>query len=282
MAITAQMVKELRTATGAGMSDCKKALDENGGDFGASVDYLRKKGAASAAKRSDREANEGIVIVKSSNDNKNAVLVEITSETDFVAKNQDFINYANLVADTLLESGVETKDELLNIKVGDDSIEDIHNGILSKFSEKIDINRIVVEKSEGYIESYIHGGSKLGVLLNVTAPVSGDAQAMVRDIAMQIAAMNPSFVNRSEVTSELLDKEKEIYTQQAIEEGKKPEIAERVASGRIEKYYKENVLLEQIFVKDSKKTISDFLKDISTLAGAEVGVNSFVRINIGE
>lgn len=279
MTITPQMVKELRESTGAGMADCKKALEETQGNFDEAVEFLRKKGAASAAKRSDREANEGIVQTLSNANHTKAILVEITCETDFVAKNAEYISYVDTVAKTLLNSTATTREELLNLKVGNETIQDLHNGILAKFSEKIDIKRVVVYETAGYIESYIHGGAKLGVLLDIsTNNLNDTAKQYVKDIAMQIAAMKPIAVDRNGVDSTTLEKEKEIYIEQAIQEGKKADIAEKVALGRVEKFYKESCLIEQVFVKDSKKTISDLMKEI----GSDVKINRFERIAIGE
>ena len=278
MAISAQQVKKLRDATGAGMADCKKALEESNNDFDLAVEFLRKKGAASAAKRADKETNEGLVVARTSEDGKKAVLVEITCETDFVAKNEEFVNYANTVAETLLSSSVTTVDELKALTAGGETIENLHNDILAKFSEKIDINRISIIETDGYVESYIHGGSKLGVLVEVSESVDGDNKELVKDIAMQVAAMRPSFVTRDEVTQDILDKEKEIFIEQAIEEGKTREIAEKVAMGRVNKYYKENCLVEQVYVKDSKQTITDVLKGISDT----ITVKQFIRLSIGE
>lgn len=283
MKITPQMVKELREGTGAGMADCKKALEETQGNFEEAVEYLRKKGAASAAKRADKEANEGLIMTVSNNNNTKTALVVVTCETDFVAKNQEFVDYVTTVATTLLNNSVNSIDELLNLKVGNDSIQDLHNSILAKFSEKIDIANIEVYETTGYVESYIHGGSKLGVLLELSsAKLNDGAKQLVKDIAMQIAAMQPVAVDRSGVSTETLDKEVEIYKEQAILEGKKPEIAERVALGKVEKFYKENCLVEQVFVKDSKKTVSDVLAEISKEIGEEVKINRFARIAIGE
>lgn len=283
MKITPQMVKELREGTGAGMADCKKALEETQGNFEEAVEYLRKKGAASAAKRADKEANEGLIMTVSNNNNTKTALVVVTCETDFVAKNQEFVDYVTTVATTLLNNSVNSIDELLNLKVGNDSIQDLHNSILAKFSEKIDIANIEVYETTGYVESYIHGGSKLGVLLELSsAKLNDGAKQLVKDIAMQIAAMQPVAVDRSGVSTETLDKEVEIYKEQAILEGKKPEIAERVALGKVEKFYKENCLIEQVFVKDSKKTVSDVLAEISKEIGEEVKINRFARIAIGE
>ena len=283
MQITPQMVKELRESTGAGMADCKKALEETQGNFDEAVEYLRKKGAASAAKRADKEANEGLVVTATNDNNTKAALIEVTCETDFVAKNQEYVDYVNSLANALLTTNITSKEDLLNHKIGNDTIQDLHNSILAKFSEKIDINRIVVYESTGYIVSYIHGGSKLAVLLDVSSNKLNDAaKQSVKDIAMQIAAMQPVSVDRSGVTAETLEKEKEIYKEQAIQEGKKPEIAEKVALGRVEKFYKENCLIEQVFVKDSKKSVSDVLAEISKETGEDLKINRFARIAIGE
>lgn len=283
MTITPKMVKELRETTGAGMADCKKALTETNGDFEAAIEYLRKKGAASAAKRSDRDANEGLVVAKISDDSKTAVLTEITCETDFVAKNADFVEYADTVGSTFLNSSTNDVAGLKAEKVGDVTIEDLHNGILAKFSEKIDINRVSKIASEGYVQSYIHGGSKLGVLLEVsTSNLNDNDKNTVKDIAMQIAAMRPISVDRNGIPADVLAKEIEIYKEQAVQEGKPADIAERIANGRIEKFYKENTLLEQVFVKDSKKTIKDLLAEISKNSGEEVSIKQFIRLSIGE
>lgn len=283
MKISPQMVKELRESTGAGMADCKKALEETQGNFEEAIEFLRKKGAASAAKRADKEANEGLVLTASNSNNTKASLVEVTCETDFVAKNQEYIDYVNSLANALLNNNITSKEDLLNHKIGNDSVQDLHNGILAKFSEKIDINRIEVYESTGYIESYIHGGSKLAVLLDVSSGnLNDNAKQLVKDIAMQIAAMKPVSVDRNGVDNSILEKEKEIYKEQAIQEGKNPDIAEKVAMGRVEKFYKENCLVEQVFVKDSKKTILDILNDISKEIGEDFKINRFTRIAIGE
>lgn len=281
--ITPKQVKELREKTGAGMADCKKALVESDGDMKKAIEFLREKGAASAAKRADKAANEGLVIAKTNNGGKNAVIVELNCETDFVAKNQEFVDYVNKIADTLLNEKIENVDTLMKAKVGDDTIEGLHNEILAKFSEKIEIRRFTQLETNGYIESYNHAGNRLGVLIEVNSDkISEDGKSMVRDIAMQIAAMNPGFVNRNEVDSETLEKEKALYYKQAIEQGKKEDIANRIATGRLEKFYSENCLIEQVFVKDSKKTIKDVLKQISDDAGDTVDIVKFYRYSLGE
>lgn len=281
--ITPQLVKELREKTGAGMGDCKKALVESDGVMEDAIEILRKKGAASAAKRADRAANEGTICAVTTDDGRAAAIVEVNSETDFVAINEQFVNYARNVADTILANDFNSIDELLQAKSGDDTIQGLHNEILAKFSEKIEIGRFYKIISDGFIAAYIHAGNKLGVLVEVSEnKLSDNAKIMVRDIAMQIAAMNPSFVDRSEVASELLEKEKEIYLQQAVDSGKPVDIAERIASGKLEKYYSENCLLEQSFVKDGNLTVGDVVNNISNDFGSDVKVVKFVRYYLGE
>lgn len=281
--ITALMVKDLRNKTGAGMADCKQALTENDGDMDKAVDFLRKKGAASAAKRADRSTNEGRVVIKMNGDNSVLGLTAITCETDFVALNQDFIDFTEIVADVVINNEFSNLDELKAIKVENETIEDKFNSILSKFSEKIEISRSLRLTTNGSFAYYIHHGSKLGVVLELSTKKLNDAaNVLVKDICMQVAAMGATFLDRSAVTQDVLDKEVEIYTQQAIQEGKNEEIAKRVAVGRVEKYYKEFCLLEQVFFKDSTKVIGDLVKEISVLVGEEVKINQFIRYTVGD
>jgi elongation factor Ts len=280
--ITAQQVKELRDKTGAGMADCKKALEESNGEMQEAVEFLRKKGAASVEKRADRDTNEGVVSTKVSENGQTASIAKITCETDFVARNEEFINFANTIASVVYDKSPQSKEDLLSTDINGNKVEDKYNEILSKFSEKIEVSQFDRFSTDGYLVDYIHGGSKLGVIVEVnSAKVSGEAKSLVRDIAMQVAAMNPSFLDRTQVTQEILDKEKEIYKQQAEQEGKPADIAEKVAEGRINKFYKENCLVEQQFVKDGTITVNDVLKKISAQVGEEVKINQFVRYSIG-
>ena len=280
--ITPQMVKTLREKTGAGMADCKKALEENNGNMDESIDYLRKKGAASAAKRAEREAKEGAIVARTSKDGKNAILVEINSETDFVAKNAGFVEYTQAAADALITSNVSTVEELMKISINGTTVENLHNDVLAKFSEKIEVRRIKRISSQGYIESYVHAGGKLAVLVEVSCDKMNEkGKILLRDIAMQIAAMNPIHVDKSDVSQETLAKEKEIYVEQAIAEGKKPEIAERIATGRIEKYYEDFCLMQQNFVKDGNKLVADVVAEIAKDCGCDLKVLSFVRYTLG-
>lgn len=281
--ITPKMVKELRDKTGAGMGDCKKALVENDGNFQEAIEYLRKKGAASLSKRQDRTANEGLIIAKTSTNGSNAVVVEINCETDFVARNEQFVTYSNQVADALLNNDANTIDDLMNLKVGDDTVNGLYNEILAKFSEKIETRRFKKLSTAGFVAEYTHAGNKLAVLIEISEPNPTEkAITLIRDIAMQIAAMNPSYIDRASVPDDVINKEKEIYSDAAVAEGKKPEIAARIAEGRLNKFFQENCLIEQQFVKDSSKTVKDVIKEISDEIGKEVKISQFIRYFLGE
>ncbi|MBI3258973.1 MAG: elongation factor Ts [Ignavibacteriae bacterium] len=280
--VTPQMVKHLRDKTGAGMADCKKALDESAGDMDVAIDVLRKRGAASAAKRADRSANEGLIMAKVSADGKNGAIVEINCETDFVARNEEFGDFASQVGNAVLNNNPATADDIMTINIGGKTLGDLHNEMLSKFSEKIGIKRFKHISTSGAVVEYIHAGNKLAVLIEVNTPVTDKAKLMIRDIAMQVAAMNPMFIDRDRVNDEAIKKEIEIYRDQAIQEGKKPEIAERVATGKLEKFYQEQCLVEQAFVKDSTKTVKDVLGEVAKEVGSDVKILSFYRYFLGE
>jgi len=280
--ITPQMVKTLREKTGAGMADCKKALEENNGNMDEAIDYLRKKGAASAAKRAEREAKEGVIVARTSTDGKNAILAEINSETDFVAKNAGFVEYTQAVGEALITSNASTVEDLMKVNVNGTPVENLHNDVLAKFSEKIEIRRIKRVSTQGYVESYVHLGGKLAVLVEVSCDKLSDAgKSSLRDIAMQIAAMNPQHIDKSNVSQETLDKEKVIYTEQAIADGKKPEIAERIATGKIEKYYEDFCLMQQNFVKDGSKVVGDVVAEMAKDCGCDLKILSFTRYTLG-
>lgn len=284
--ITSEMVKTLREKTGAGMGDCKKALVEANGNMQSAIEILRRKGAASAAKRLDREAKEGVVATAYTPDHKKAVIVELNCETDFVSRNEEFVNYAFTIAQTLLENDVSSLEELLNCTVGGDTLGGIHNEILSKFQENIQIRRFDTFQTNGYIAEYVHAGNKLGVLVEFQfdkeVEVNDSAKQTFREIAMQIAAMNPMFISRNDVSSETMQKELEIYKEQAITEGKKPEIADRIAQGKLEKFYQEQCLLEQTFVKDGSMNVKDVLVNVEKQLGTQINITRFKRYFLGE
>jgi elongation factor Ts len=281
--ISAQLVQELRTKTGAGMGDCKQALVEANGDMQAAIEILRKKGIDTAAKRSDRASNEGIISVKATDDSKTIAMVEVNCETDFVARNQEFVNFSNLLVDVVLQNKPKTMEELFSIKVNNDIVSGLFNEILAKFNEKIQIKRFETLTTDGFFSSYIHAGSKLAVILelNISNP-DNDTKVKIRDIAMQIAAMNPLFIDRNNVSEDVINKEKEIYREVLLKEGKNPNFLDRIIEGKLEKFYQEKCLLEQVFVKDSSKTVTDVLNDISKNIGQEVKVLMFKRYTLGD
>ncbi len=281
--ISAADVKNLRDKTGAGMADCKKALDESNGDMELAIEWLRKRGAASAAKRADRDAKEGIVVAKTNADGTVAAMVEVNCETDFVARNEEFVAFANAICDAVLANEVADVDAIWALSHNGKNLSEYRDEILAKFSERIGLSRFERITTSGHITDYTHAGSRLGVLVefNGTKP-SAESMPLTRDIAMQIAAMQPQFVNRDQVDQGTLDKELEIYRQQAIQEGKKEDIATRIAEGKLTKFYEESVLIEQTFVKDPKKKISDVVAEISKTSGGDVQVVKFHRFNLGE
>ncbi|MDB5034871.1 MAG: hypothetical protein JWQ98_2112 [Chlorobi bacterium] len=284
MAISAQDVKSLRDRTGAGMADCKKALEEANGDMDGAIEVLRKRGAATAAKRADKAANEGVIATAISADRSRAAMVEVNCETDFVARNEEFSTFTRNLAEYVLNNNPDSMDELMAGEIEGKSVQTWLSELLGKFSERIEIKRFDVVKTDGgFVADYVHNGDKLGVLVEFSG--SGDSEkvaSVARDIAMQVAAMNPSYVHRDEVTETTLEKEREIYRQLAINEGKKPEFADKIIAGRLEKYFADSCLMEQTFVKDSSKMIRDILADFSKDLGSDVNVVRFIRFNLGE
>jgi elongation factor Ts len=281
--ISAGDVKALRDKTGAGMADCKKALEEANGNMQEAIEWLRKRGAASVSKRADREANEGIVVAKTNADATVAAIVEVNCETDFVARNDEFVTFANAICDGVLNNNVASEDEIWSLPYNDKTLGNLRDEILAKFSEKIGLRRYERIVTNGHITDYVHAGSRLAVLVEfVGSKISDGAKPLSRDVAMQIAAMQPMFVDRSQVDQGTLDKELEIYKQQAIQEGKKEDIAERIAQGRLGKFYEDQVLIEQTFVKDPNRKVGDVVGEIGKISGGDVKVVAFRRYNLGE
>ncbi|MBM7835156.1 translation elongation factor Ts [Clostridium sardiniense] len=282
--ITAKSVKELRDKTGAGMMDCKKALTETNGDVEKAVEVLREKGLAAAAKKAGRVAAEGIVKTFVSEDNKKASIVEVNCETDFVAANEEFVGFAENVAELVANTSVETVEELLNEKLGDATVQETLTALVAKLGENMTVRRFErLSLDNGAIESYIHGGGRIGVLVEVST--EGDANVakeVAKEVCMQVAAANPLFLNRNSVDQEALEKEKEIYRVQALNEGKPEKIVEKMVMGRIQKYFKEVCLVDQVWVKDGDKTITKLLEEKSKEAGAPMTITKFVRFERGE
>ncbi|MDR3667256.1 MAG: translation elongation factor Ts [Ignavibacteriaceae bacterium] len=282
MIITASQVNELRQKTGAGMMDCKKALTEADGDYDKAIDILRKKGAAVAAKRAEKSANEGLVLIKISDDKKTGVIVEINCETDFVAKSADFINLADSVLQTVFTENPANKEVLL---ANSPALSNQVNDVMGKVGEKIEVSRFSIEKvSEGVVVGYVHLGSKLGVLVKFEGASSGldELAEMGKDIAMQVAAMKPICVYREEVPKDLIEKEIDIYKELARKEGKPEQILEKIATGKINKFYQENCLVEQAFIKDNTKSVNDLIKEFNTKHGSNAKIVLFRRFHLGD
>ncbi len=275
MSISAADVKKLREMTGAGMMDCKKALSEANGDFDLAVEVLRKKGQKVADKRADRDAKEGLVLSRVSDDRKKAVAIEINCETDFVARNEDFQAQANSFLDAAFDNNFDQLEDLLKADVAGKSIADHLQEMVARIGEKITISKLLLLNTEGTIIDYIHAGNQLGVLAEFDGDVA-DVE-IARDVAMQVAAMNPIAATRDEVDASLIEKELEIAKEQLINEGKPAEIAEKAAVGKLRRFYEERVLLEQKFVKDNGITVKQYLEQNNTPL-----VKAFHRIQLGE
>jgi elongation factor Ts len=273
--ITAADVNKLRQQTGAGMMDCKKALTEANGDFEAAIDYLRKKGAKVAASRQDRESNEGVVIAKTTADGKRGVIVEFNCETDFVAKNADFIAFADSIAVLAIEKNPSSLEELLSLELNGQKLSDTIISETGKIGEKVGVSKFEIVTGEKVI-AYIHGNYRLGVLVALSAGPEG-AEEAGKDVAMQIAAMNPIAIDKGDVDSKTIEHELEIAKDVIRAEGKPEEMVEKIAAGKLNKFYKDSTLLNQEFVKDSSKTVAQFLN------GVEKGltVTAFKRVQLG-
>lgn len=276
MAITAQDVNKLRQMTGAGMMDCKKALTESGGDFDKAIEILRKKGQKVSASRSDRETKEGAVFVRTNDANTKAVLIAFTCETDFVAKNDEFVALGNKIADLAFANTPASIDDLKAIKDGDLTLNERIVELVGKIGEKLDISAYEVVEAEAVV-SYIHAGSKLGVLVSLEGVNGADVTDAGRDVGMQIAAMNPIAVDQNGVDKSVVEKEIEIGKELARQEGKPEEMVEKIALGKLNKFFKENTLLSQAFVKDNSKTVAQYLDSVQK----GLTVTEFKRIAIG-
>ena len=282
MAITAAQVNELRKKTGAGMMDCKKALVEADGDFEKAIEILRKKGAAVAAKRAEKSANEGMVVTKVNDEGTEGIIVEINCETDFVANSEDFVSFAKNVANAVESTKPASVDDLL------EKNEDVKiklTEVMGKVGEKMEISRFAVEEApEGLVVDYVHMGSKLGVLVKFTNVNSAkdELSTIGKDIAMQVAAMKPVCVYREEVPKDLIEKEIEIYKEVARKEGKPEQILDKIAQGKLNKYYQENCLSEQAYIKDNSKSVGDLVKEFNAKHSSEVKIELFHRFHLGD
>jgi elongation factor Ts len=273
--ISAADINKLRQATGAGMMDCRKALTESNGDFEAAIDWLRKKGAKVAALRGDREAKEGVVIAKTTADNKTGIAVCVSCETDFVSKNADFVAFAQSIADAAIANNVKSLDELNAVTINGARVADLVNDKLASIGEKIGITKF--ERVDApYVASYIHGANRIGVLVGMDK----EAAEAGKDVAMQIAAMNPVAVDPSSVPAATVERERAIATEQIQADpkmaGKPAEMIAKIAEGKLNAFFKESTLLSQAFVKDSSKSVGDYLK-----SAGDVKVSEFKRVALG-
>ncbi len=286
MSVSANAVKELRDKTGAGMMDCKKALNEANGDFEKAIEILRKKGASVAAKRAERSANEGIVLTKIFNNGKSAAIVEVNCETDFVAKSDDFVNFVNFVIDIIVNEKPSDLESLKKLSLNGKVLADELNALIGKIGEKIEVSRFTIENSEtGEVVDYVHHGSKLGVLIkadNVPAEKADILKPVLKDIAMQVAAMRPLTIYRDEVDKTVVEKEIEIYKELARKEGKPEQILEKIAVGKLNKFYEENCLYEQAYIKDNTKKVSDLLTEFNKANSSQTKLILFRRFHISD
>ncbi|HIF48653.1 MAG TPA: elongation factor Ts [Cytophagales bacterium] len=274
--ISAKEVNELRKKTGSGMMDCKKALVEAEGDFQKAIDILRKKGQKVSVARSNRETSEGVVLCKLNSDESQASILSFTCETDFVAKNEDFQSLAQDIMEVAFENNLESIDEVLASEINGSTIEQLILEMVGKIGEKIKILDFQIMSGEKIVP-YVHAGSKLGVLVSLNNTANTDYVTAGKDIAMQIAAMNPIALDRNQVDQSVVEKEIEIGKEQARKEGKPEQIIEKIAQGKLQKFFKENTLLSQSFVKDNSLTIKSYLATFSP----ELSIESFIRISIG-
>jgi len=271
--ITAAEINKLRQATGAGMMDCRKALTETDGDFEAAIDWLRKQGQKIAAKRSDREAKEGVIIAQTTADHKTGITVCISCETDFVSKNAEFVAFAQSIADAAIANNVKSAEELNEVSINGAKVSDLINDKLASIGEKIAVSKFERIDAE-YVASYIHGAYRMGVLVGMNK----EAADAGKDVAMQIAAMNPLAIDSSSVSAEMIERERAIVIDQMKNDpkmaGKPDEMIGKIAEGKLNAFFKENTLLLQPFVKDAGKTVAEYL-------GADLKVVAFKRVALG-
>jgi len=283
MEITLDLIKDLRNKTGAGINDCKKALIETDGDIQKAIELLRKKGAATAMKRADKVANEGAIKTKISADKKSAAIVEINCETDFVAKGDNFQKFAEETAEAALNAKSDNVETILGSQTnGGITVKEALDSIVSAVAEKTELRRAkIVECADGFVADYVHFGSKLGSLVAVKGKLTDASEALGKNLAMQVVAMNPLAINRDGIGADVIEKEKDIYMTLAKNEGKAENIAERIVLNKVEKFYQDNTLLEQESIKESGRAVQDLIKDYKKSSGEEFDVVEMVRYQLG-
>jgi len=285
MAVTAQMVKELRENTGSGMMDCKKALVEADGNIEKATEILREKGLSKAAKKADRVAAEGLVKLAFSGDGKKAALVEVNSETDFVAKNEEFVSFVEKLAEKAMFAKDDSLESFLDEEYeSEGTVKDALSNKIAKIGENLNIRRFKKLDSPGVVYTgYVHGGGKIGVIVGIETEATKDEVAVVgKDVAMQVASMNPKFLDESQVDTDYIEKEKEIMTQMVLNEGKNPEMVKRIVEGKIKKELKEVCLVEQKFVKNSELSVKQYVETVAKEIGKTMKVAEMIRYEVGE
>jgi translation elongation factor Ts len=284
--ITAEMVKELRERTGAGMMDCKRALSSADGDMEKAIEILREKGLAAAAKKVGRIAAEGLVETYISEDGNLGAVVEVNCETDFVGKNEDFISFTKNIAKQAAHSNAKDVEELQNEKyiAGEGTVKEALTALIAKIGENMNLRRFerFVKEEKGILKDYIHGGGRIGVMVYLASESGDNLGELAKDVAMQIAAANPQCITRDQVPADVIEKEREIYKTQAMNEGKPENIAEKMVQGRLEKYYKEVCLMEQLWIRDGDYSIKKLLEEKSKQNGAPISIKKFIRLEKGE
>lgn len=273
--ISAADVAKLRKQTGAGMMDCKQALGESNGDFEKAIEFLRKKGAKVAAKRADKDATEGFVMAQTNSDNTFGVVVMVNCETDFVGKSEEFVTFVKNIAGKAVENKITSLDDARAVKIGDLTVEQMLNDLIGKTGEKMEFDSFAALEAP-YVSSYNHLGNKIGTLVGLNL-AHADSAEKGHDVAMQIAAMNPVAIDKENVTQHMIDKEIEIAMELARKEGKPENMLEKIAQGRLQKFFKESTLLNQEFIKDNKKSVGDYLKE----SDKNLTVIAFHRFGIG-
>lgn len=285
MVITASMVKDLRERTGAGMMDCKNVLTETDDDMERAIELLREKGLAKAAKKAGRVAAQGLVQINISDDGTKAAVIEVNSETDFVAKNEEFITFVNDLAALALSTDAANIEAFVTQKLSDEgTVQEVLNHKIAKIGENMNVRRFEKLEKAGTVNvGYIHGGGKIGVLVQLATDASvAEVTACGRDVAMQVASMNPKFLDESSIDPAYLESEKKILIQQALNEGKPADIVEKMVSGRLKKELKETCLVEQKFVKDNEVTVDQYVKNCAKALDKDIKVVGFVRYEVGE
>ena len=286
MAFTASDVKALREKTGCGMMDCKKALTESNGDMDKAVDFLREKGLAAATKKSGRIAAEGVAFACTNKDENVGVVIEVNAETDFVAKNADFLAFVQTCADTVIEKNPVSLEDLMACKASgsDLTVEELVREKILTIGENIKIRRF--KRFDGIVTTYNHAAGRIGVMVkfNTSSETAAkdDFKIYAKDIAMQVAAVNPGYLNKESVPADVLEHEKKILTEQVMNDGKPANIAEKIVMGKIGKFYKENCLIDQVFIKDSNLTVEQYTKETAKKLGGNIEIIDFVRFEKGE